>query len=210
MADTLRLIQTAPPDLDDEAEVNLARLEGLAAVLEAQWSRIIPAKFVKATLDAEGVPDEAARHRLRMWAAHTKPPNLVLLGPWGTGKSSGAVAAVRLAFERHLEIMFAPIREALEMLRQEYDGGQRGALGELCAVDRLIIDDLGTEKPSEWTMERLGMVVDRRWSEERATVFTSNLNQKDLEAFYGGHMASRMFGGAEIIVLRGPDRRMGR
>lgn len=189
----------------DEDEIALARAEGLRAVIDAQWSRIIPARFVNATLDA--VADERSRRRLAMWADMTRPPNLILLGPVGTGKTSAAVAAVRPAFDHHREVMFAPIREMLDAMRAEFDGTSRDTLGWLCETHRLIIDDLGTEKPTEWTMERLGIVVDRRWAEELPTIVTSNLNQADLEKLYGAHLSSRLFGGALVVVLRGPDRR---
>ena len=213
IGDGLRLVRPEPELDESDAAVAAARQEGLAAVMEANWSRIMPQRFARATLDPipgkpnTGVADEQARRRLRVWTTQHRPPNLILLGAVGTGKSSAAVACVHPAFVACLEVMFAPVREMLEALRAEFDSSQRGMLGDLCAEDRLVLDDLGTEKETEWTMERLGMVVDRRWSEERPTIVTSNLNQKDLTTRYGAHLASRLFDGAVVVVLRGPNRR---
>ena len=38
----------------------------------------------------------------------------------------------------------------------------------------LVLDDLGAEKTSEWVEETLNLIVNTRYNERRATIFTSN------------------------------------
>jgi DNA replication protein DnaC len=48
-------------------------------------------------------------------------------------------------------------------------------LGPVLQADLLVLDDLGAERTSEWVQETLGLVVNTRYNERRATIFTSNL-----------------------------------
>ena len=41
-------------------------------------------------------------------------------------------------------------------------------------ADLLVLDDLGAEKTSEWVEETLNLIVNTRYNERRATIFTSN------------------------------------
>ena len=43
----------------------------------------------------------------------------------------------------------------------------------------LVLDDLGKEKTSEWVEETLNLVVNTRYNHQRATIFTSNFEEKE-------------------------------
>lgn len=186
-----------------DVDIRAMKAKGLAGMTQLRWEREIPGRFCWAT---PGDFPSTIAAQLLAWAESTGPTNLVVLGPWGTGKTHAAVAAIRHAFfERHLQVKFSPIGELLDSLRPGED--DRLVMADLMEVDRLIIDDLGTEKKSEWTAERIDMVVNRRWLEERPTIVTSNLAGPELESHVGGHCYSRLVGGALAIALTGDDRR---
>lgn len=167
-----------------------------------RWSAVIPQRFNAASLEdltAEWAP------RVAEWAGRPDGRNLVLAGPVGCGKTHAAVAAVRPSFERGLSVLFVPAVELLDQLRP---GGREDALDDLLEADRLVIDDLGSERPSGWTVERLYLVVNRRWLDLRPTVVTTNMSGKQLALELGDRMYSRLIGsGAVIIRLSGPDLR---
>ena len=48
----------------------------------------------------------------------------------------------------------------------------------MCGV--LLLDDLGAEKPSEFSRETLGLIVDRAYREESPVIVTSNFDFKGL------------------------------
>jgi hypothetical protein len=41
-------------------------------------------------------------------------------------------------------------------------------------ADLLVLDDLGSEKTSEWVEETMNLIVNTRYNERRHTIFTSN------------------------------------
>lgn len=198
-----------PDDYDDE-QFAQARAMGLQEVRQAIWQRIIPARFQWATV--EDFTDQVLSE-LTGWAREPAGRNLLLLGPVGVGKSHAAVAAARMQFDRGAEVRFLPVVELLDMLRP---GGPDGALYELADIELLVLDDLGSERPTDWTAERLYSLVNRRWLEERPTIATSNLSAvcsdgqaiSDLEAALGPRVFSRLVGNGSVAIgLSGPDRR---
>jgi len=164
-----------------------------------RWATIVPSRFVHAEIDDTTPP------KVKGWADSPAGRNLVLVGTVGSGKTWLACAAARPRFMAGDDLAFMPIVELLDALRP---GGPDNAMEEACGVDLLIIDDLGTEKPTEWTAERLYAVVNRRWMEERPTIVTSNLDPEELETAVGARMYSRLVGSDAVTVrLTGPDRR---
>lgn len=168
----------------------------------AYWARIVPSRFAFAALDTLE-PDVAPL--LEEWSAHPGGANLVLFGPVGTGKTHAALAAARARAYAGDEVKFFPIIELLDHLRPD---GPKGAFSTLAEADLLVIDDLGEERATDWTAERLGALINRRWMEEKPTIATTNLSRADLETYLGERAFSRLAGaGVVAIVLSGRDRR---
>lgn len=167
-----------------------------------QWLMAVPQRFSEAHLS--DLTDTVAQ-ALAGYAAAPAGRNLVLVGPTGTGKTHAAVAVARQLHGEGWELQFTPVVELLDELRP---GGDEGALARYMAASLLLLDDLGSERPTEWTGERLYALVNRRWLEERPTVVTSNLAPDELEAALGSRTYSRLVGNDALVVkLTGPDRR---
>lgn len=170
------------------------------------WLRAIPNRFVWADLpDLADQPGEVV-DALADWSRDPAGRNLLLLGPVGVGKSHAAVAAVREQhFVRGADVRFFPVVELLDLLRP---GGPERALYDLADCDLLVLDDVGSERGTDWTAERLYALVNRRWLEARPTVCTSNLDSDQLQTTVGPRVFSRLVGnGAVALRLTGPDRR---
>lgn len=71
----------------------------------------------------------------------------------------------------------------------------------------LVIDDIGAEKPSEWTQERVYSVIDHRYAHCLPLIVTSNLPPKGLAAQAGDRAASRLAEMCEVVAMTGTDRR---
>ena len=91
------------------------------------------------------------------------------------------------------------------------DGSGRSYLElfrRLCDVDLLHLDDLGAEKRTDWVLEQLYAIVDRRYEEQRSMVVTTNLEVEALEQQIGERTVSRL---VEIcgdpLPLYGDDQR---
>lgn len=168
-----------------------------------EWAKRIPLRFRDADIhDIE----EVERVELSEWASTAPGPstNLVLLGPVGVGKTHAAVAALRICHEHGKSVMFAPIVEALDALRP---GGPPDAGDRLARVGVLLLDDLGAERPTDWTSERLYGIVNRRWLDKRPTIVTSNVEPGALEAALDPRLFSRLVHEAVPVRFGGDDRR---
>lgn len=193
---------------DDLAGDELAdvRAEGMNGLRRQQWHLQIPSRFVWAEL--ADFTDEPQHADLTEWAAKPDGRNLVLLGPVGTGKTHAAIASVRPAHFTGLEARFYPTVELLDGLRPGAPEPDRLDLYDLAQMDRLVLDDLGGEKATDWTAERLYALINRRWLEERPTVVTSNLEPPELADAIGERTYSRLVGDDAVVIrLSGRDRR---
>jgi DNA replication protein DnaC len=72
----------------------------------------------------------------------------------------------------------------------------------------LILDDLGTEKASEWVIQTLYSIVDTRYKEDKQTCFTSNLSLDKISEKIGDRIPSRIAEMCEIVQIKGADRRI--
>lgn len=140
------------------------------------------------------------------WTNTGMNANVLLLGTVGVGKTHTACALAREAWNAGSRIWFTPIVELLDLLRPT---GDSDALQRATNVDVLILDDLGGERPTDWTGERLYAIVNRRWLEQRPTIVTSNLAPDELEKAVGPRVFSRLYHDALRLTIGGHDRRRG-
>src|ERR671917_458434 len=74
-------------------------------------------------------------------------------------------------------------------------------------ADFLILDDLGSERVTDWVRERIFVIVNHRYRESLPTIFTSNIGPKDLAQLLGERTASRIIAMCDWIALEGEDYR---
>lgn len=197
-----------PAEAGDEPEL----AEEAADWRADRWARLMPSRFLWARFaDFNDAGDRAHYHPVavaeaRTWATATGGTNLLLLGPTGTMKTHLAVAAARELYDRSLDVAFWPVVELLDQLRP---GGDPEALREAMDVDVLLLDDLGSERPTDWTGERLFAVINRRWLEEKPTIATCNLDSPEaMKEALGARTFSRLVGNGSVVIrMAGADRR---
>jgi DNA replication protein DnaC len=153
-------------------------------------------------------------------------PNLYLYGPAGSGKTGLAWGIVRellrdeyLLSEDMGEAMGLPacvtdcaafLADMRESMRLDYDPARRPSRVPVC-----VLDDIGAERPTPWTVETLGRVITARYEAMLPTIFTSNHSPDELAARFeaeditaGARLLSRICGGATVLHLVAADRRL--
>lgn len=135
--------------------------------------------------------------------------NYYLWGTAGVGKTHAAVAVARETpsawvlrmsrISRHLRACDTPQEE--------------GAAIKMYADITMVLDDLGSEKMTEFLQNLLFEILDRRWQNKRGgLIVTSNMSIDKLGSIIGDRSVSRLAGlvGAKnVIEVKGRDWRLG-
>lgn len=96
-----------------------------------------------------------------------------------------------------------------------WDMNEAEVVARWIGVDLLILDDLGKGVPSEWAAEKLFEIVNKRWSNKKPTIITSQYSIAELSDRYRkagdetlSAMISRLKGECDEIPLMGEDMRL--
>jgi len=145
---------------------------------------------------------------------------LLLMGPVGTGKTHLAVAALQaLALDKGVSGRFADFTALVLEIQMTFGSPgprQEQILEPLVKADLLVLDELGAGKASPWVMDLLYYLVNTRYLERRATIFTTNFTDptdsspatfEPLADRVSRRIRSRLFEMCHKIELRGGDFR---
>jgi DNA replication protein DnaC len=188
----------------------------------------IPRRYHHCTLDDFVTYDndtlEDALSRSRQMAARfpVVERGLFFLGDPGVGKTHLGVAILKqVILTRGARGIFYDTRDLLKLIRSTYNDANKttelDVLRPVMEADLLVLDDLGAEKTSEWVEETLNLIVNTRYNERRATIFTSNYPDLPpdssptivtLHDRIGFRMRSRLHEMCDFLDLEGADYRM--
>jgi len=108
---------------------------------------------------------------------------LLLMGPCGVGKTHLAVAALKEIILRGHSGLFYDYRELLKEIQDSYNAESQatemGVLEPVLQAEILVLDDIGSSKPSLWALETVGHVLNTRYNEKRVTLLTTNFLDSD-------------------------------
>ncbi|HLW83409.1 MAG TPA: ATP-binding protein [Candidatus Acidoferrales bacterium] len=103
---------------------------------------------------------------------------LMLMGPCGVGKTHLAVAALTEIVLRGHSGLFYDYRELLKEIQDSYNpessSTEMSVLEPVLKTEALLLDDLGSSKPSLWALETVGHILNTRYNEHRVTILTTN------------------------------------
>lgn len=124
--------------------------------------------------------------------------NILMKGKTGTGKTHIAVAFLREIIKKKVtSCELKNVSELMMSLRNTFNSTGRTET-EKDMVDRytgiklLILDDMGSEKATDYVETIFYNILNRRLNDQRRTIITTNLSLKEVGDLYGARIQSRL------------------
>lgn len=134
--------------------------------------------------------------------------NFYLWGPAGSGKTHACVAVLRNIAGARVVRMSQVSREIRAVKKPD----EEELILTRYSTVPMLLDDLGSEKATEFLQNMLFEIMDRRWQAKRGgLLITANMSIDKLGAIIGDRTASRiagLVGGKNVLELSGTDYRL--
>ncbi|HSP17268.1 MAG TPA: ATP-binding protein [Thermoanaerobaculia bacterium] len=189
-------------------------------------SASIPKRYAHCTLDTfiERATDlKNAKTRVQqfvdLWPSTEEGKGLLLIGPCGVGKTHLAAAALIEVIRsgKPGRLLFRNFQDLIQEIQASFDSDQVPSKSELLRplleADLLVLDELGSQKPTTFVQEILYYVINTRYNEERTTIFTTNYpessegKEETLTDRIGARLRSRLYEMATRVPMSGTDYR---
>lgn len=132
------------------------------------------------------------------------PKNMLFIrGVPGTAKTYFCAAAANWLLEKGQEVRYINNRRFFENIQYAIGQGQNQfySIDKISQAKFLIFDDLGSSSCSEWQVEMVLDLVDRRYSSQLPTIFTSNLSEKIILEKLGERTHRRLFSDDNLCIV---------
>jgi len=142
----------------------------------------------------------------------SKGKGVFLCGKAGVGKTHTAWAISDMVEARSLRTDFYKVNKIMFWFRNINDNDSRELLEEMVGdgslkKNYLFLDDFGSNKESEFTLDCMTMILDYRYENKLPTVITSNASFDELLENVGARVYSRLIGMCKEVEITGKDRR---
>ncbi len=147
----------------------------------------------------------------KRFAYNFKPSanGIIMIGPTGLGKTHLSTAIGRVVIEKGFSVVSDSAFRLVNQIESERFSDERDrTIALLCEADLLIIDDLGAENLTNYTLAALTNIIDTRIANEKSTIISTNRDVKELEDTYSRRIVSRMFGYYKQMRFYGNDSRV--
>ncbi len=137
--------------------------------------------------------------------------NLLFVGGTGLGKTFLAACVARAVADRGYSVVYetaSHLFSKLEQAKFSPNEENRREAEKLTMCDLLIIDDLGTEMPGQFTTAALYSLLNDRLLAGKPMLITTNLNKDEMTRRYSPQIASRIYGGFVGKSFVGEDIRI--
>ena len=137
--------------------------------------------------------------------------NLLFYGNPGLGKTFLSHCIAKELLGTAHTVLYLTSYELFDILGkeiQEEDKTKTASSEYIFNCDLLIIDDLGTELSTAFTMSRLSVCINERFLNRRSTIISTNFGIPELSIHYGERNCSRIFSSYALIRFFGEDIRL--
>lgn len=135
--------------------------------------------------------------------------SLYLHGATGLGKTHLSLAIANVVAESGYKVVYDTAQNILSSLeREKFSYSNNGEKEkEILDCDLLIIDDLGSEFSTQFTVAAVYNIINTRLNRSKPVIISTNLTKNELETKYTQRVTSRIIGGYVSLLFLGKDIR---
>lgn len=135
---------------------------------------------------------------------------LIMLGKTGLGKTHLSLAIANRLIDKRFNVYYDSAQGIFDRVQKQHfsrNDNDDELNEDIFESDLLIIDDLGTEFSTTFTVSALYNIVNTRINNGLPTIINTNMTSGEIEEKYSQRFASRIFGNCDIIEFFGRDIR---
>ena len=144
---------------------------------------------------------------------------ITFVGSPGIGKTHIAVAVLKALYEKkRIKGVFFDTKDLIYRLKMAIDEGKDlKFIKAILNVPVLVLDDLGSERLSDWQRELISYIITYRYNNLKSTIVTTNFNleneesnvkiSQDLSARLGENVVSKLYEVNDLVIMKGEDLR---
>jgi DNA replication protein DnaC len=197
----------------------------------------IPKRYEHCDLESYGPQDPSqtvAKNRVAKFLERypSVEVGLLFLGTCGVGKTHLAVALLKQIIKKTGDSgLFCDFRDLLREIQASWNPVSQTSevevLGPVLDADVLVLDELGSNKPTDWVRDTVAYIINSRYNDKKVTIFTSNyvdvpeggnadshtdtqalrVREESLTDRIGARLRSRLYEMCSMIEIRGEDFR---
>ena len=196
--------ETLSAEKESERQMRV-RKEVERDLVELGFARIIPHSADHQVQVHAGI--KHAYDALNNWIANTR--GILLMGKPGRGKSHLMASHGAKWSAAGLTVAYQSVGNLLGLLRTGFEDQLHDERLRFVStrVDLLMLDDLGAERRTDWSEEKLYLILDARLKIKKSLFVTTNLTEAELYERYHPRIASRLKEMCHWIHVDGQDWR---
>ncbi|MBQ0009651.1 MAG: ATP-binding protein [Ruminococcus sp.] len=137
--------------------------------------------------------------------------NLLFMGKTGLGKTHLSSAIAKTVIDGGYDVVYETAQNVFADFEKERFGrvapGEDSPTARYLACDLLILDDLGTEMATPFSVATLYQILNARLNAEKSMIISTNITKEELSSRYADRITSRIFGEFELFFFSGKDIR---
>ena len=144
-----------------------------------------------------------------------KGGSILLYGDTGVGKTFLINCITKELLDRSHSCIYLTAPQLIKIMErsafrrdEDADDYEQDSADYIWDCDLLIIDDLGSEMNNTFVNAQLFTCIDKRLTEGKSTLISTNLQPEQLQSVYSERISSRLLSSYQVLWIFGDDIRM--
>lgn len=135
--------------------------------------------------------------------------SLLFFGKTGLGKTHLSLSIANEVIKKGYSVVYGPISTLINKIESEHFSreNKKETLSNIIDSDLLILDDLGCEFSTSFTISVMYEIINSRILNKKPTIINTNLTIDELEKMYQQRLVSRIYGSYKLFEFIGQDIR---